>query len=112
MSCKITYTPTFAKELKRLAKRYKSIKQDYAALLQSLQKDPLQGIDLGKGVRKVRMAISAKGKGKSGGARVITYTVLCANVDAELTLLTIYDKSDRSNISDREILDLLLRNCF
>lgn len=110
MSCKITHTPRFAREIKRLGKHYKSLKQDYADLLESLHENPLQGVDLGRGLRKVRMAITSKGKGKSGGARVITYTVLLQEVDSELKLLTIYDKSECENLSDKELLNILIQN--
>ena len=78
MSCKITYTPDFAKALKHLAKKYKSMKTDYAQLLNDLRANPFLGTDLGRHLRKVRMSITSKGKGKSGGARVITYTVILA----------------------------------
>ena len=107
MNCNITVSPQFIKELKRLSKRYKSIKEDVKILGNSLRENPLQGTDLGKGLRKVRMSISSKGKGKSGGARVITYTVILANIASEVKLLTIYDKSECDNISDRELQDLL-----
>lgn len=110
MSCKISVTPDFLKTLKRLSKHYKSFKDNVAALGVSLQENPLQGTDLGKGLRKVRMAITSKGKGKSGGARVITYTVLLKEVDSELKLLTIYDKSECENISDKELQNILKRN--
>lgn len=110
MNYKITYSPNFAKELKQLGKRYHSIKQDYENLLNELKENPLSGITLGKNLRKVRMSIASKGKGKSGGARVITYTVLFAKVEAEIKLLTIYDKSDRDNISDKELQDILKQN--
>ena len=63
-----------------------------------------------KRLRKVRMAIASKGKGKRGGARVITYTVILAQTDAEIKLITIYDKADRENITDAELLDILRRN--
>ena len=69
--------------------------------------NPFEGVDLGMGVRKVRMSIKSKGKGKSGGARVITYSLTVDDEDVNLTLLTIYDKSERSTISDKEIKDLL-----
>ena len=69
--------------------------------------NPYEGVDLGMGVRKVRMSIKSKGKGKSGGARVITYSLTADDEDINLTLLTIYDKSERSTISDKEIKDLL-----
>lgn len=103
MNYKIEATEKFKKELKRLGKKYRSMKEDYAQLLASLKERPAQGTDLGGGVRKVRMAIASKGKGKSGGARVITLTVLVTATDADLWLLTIYDKSERESISDAEI---------
>ena len=67
MSYRIEVAPEFARRLKKLSKRYKSIKQDYENFLHSLQSNPLQGVDLGKGLRKIRMSIASKGKGKSGG---------------------------------------------
>ena len=110
MNCRITYSPGFAKALKHLAKKYKSMKEDYAKLLSDIQANPLIGADLGHNLRKVRMSIASKGKGKSGGARVITYTVILAETDTEIKLLTIYDKSDRENITDKELLDLMKAN--
>ena len=64
--------------------------------------NPLQGVDIGNGVRKVRMAITSKGKGKSSGARVLTLNVLVSD-DADVTLLTIYDKNEIENVSDEYI---------
>lgn len=110
MNCKITYTPDFAKALKKLGKRYHSIKQDYAQLLSDLHSNPFMGVDLGHRLRKVRMSIASKGKGKSGGARVITYTIILTQIDTEIKLITIYDKSERENISDAELLEILRRN--
>ncbi len=69
------------------------MQQDFANLLESLKENPEQGADLGKGLHKVRMAISSKGKGKSGGARVITLTALISKTDADIILLTIYEKA-------------------
>lgn len=106
MNCNITATPRFKKELKRLGKHYKSLKEDYAGLLNSLQANPFQGTDLGKGLRKIRIAITSKGKGKRGGARVITLTALVATDEADVLLLTIYDKSERENISDQELEEI------
>ena len=71
MECKITASKSFNKELKRLGKRYASLADDYETLLHDLKQNPALGTDLGRGLRKVRMRISSKGKGKSGGARVI-----------------------------------------
>lgn len=110
MNCKITVTPNFLREMKRLSKRYRSLKADLAGLGEELRLNPFLGTDLGHHLRKVRLAITSKGKGKSGGARVITYTVILAQTETEVKLITIYDKSERENISDTELLDILRRN--
>ena len=110
MSCRITVTPDFLRELKHLAKKYKSIKTDYAQLLIDLRANPFLGVELGRHLRKVRMSITSKGKGKSGGARVITYTIILAETDTQIKLLTIYDKSERENLTDKELLDLMIKN--
>lgn len=73
MNYKIDYIPPFARALKRLSKKYKSLKQDYSRLLEELKANPQAGADLGNGVHKVRLAIGSKNRGKSHGARVITY---------------------------------------
>lgn len=65
---------------------------------------------MGKGVHKVRMAISSKGKGKSGGARVITLILALSEKDTEIGLHYIYDKSERNNISDKELIEILKKN--
>lgn len=96
MNFEIVPTPHFERELKVLSKRYKSMKDDMKAFRESLQKMPLQGSDLGGGLRKIRMSIASKGKGKAGGARVITYNVLAKEVGGKVYLLEIYDKSDFS----------------
>ena len=110
MNCKIETTPDFARELKQLAKRYPSLKEDYRDFLDALCKSPLQGESLGKHLRKVRFPIASKGKGKSGGARVITHTVLVESDGADITLVTIYDKSDQANITDKELKKLIKKN--
>ena len=104
MSYKIKYIPKFEKELKRLAKKYPSIKLDFALLLESIKQQPNQGKALGNDCFKIRMSITSKGKGKSGGSRVIT----CFKVKLDTVfLLTIFDKSDQENISDKELKELL-----
>lgn len=96
MSYSIKVSSSFAKEAKRLAKKYPSFKKDYEIFLESLQENPLQGDELTPGIRKIRMAIKSKGKGKSGGARVITYNVIAEQHNGIIALLLIYDKSDFS----------------
>lgn len=61
-------------------------------------------------MRKIRMRIASKGKGKSGGARVITFTVVASVEETEINLLYIYDKAERSSVSMKEIEDLLVQN--
>lgn len=97
----------FKRNFKRLSKKYHSIDRDLEKLLDELETNPYIGADLGDGVRKIRMAVSDKGKGKSGGARVITYTVEIDEESGKVTLLTIYDKNDRESISKSEIAGLL-----
>lgn len=98
MSCRTIPTPIFAKSLKALAKRYRSIKSDIEAFRKALEENPNQGTELSPGIRKVRMAIKSKGEGKSGGVRVITYNVLTKELDGDVYLLEIYDKSDASTV--------------
>ena len=105
MSFEIIPTPPFAKELKTLAKKYKSIGDDLRKLIKELDENPKLGTYLGKDCYKIRMTISSKGKGKSGGARVITYVKV---VHEKIYLLDIYDKSNSESISDKELM-LLIR---
>jgi len=104
MSYSIIAVPTFRKELKRLAKKYQSLKTDLAVLFESLEENPIQGTSLGKNCYKIRLSISSKGKGKSGGARIITYFVIAYET---VYLLSIYDKSVKENLTDKELNDLL-----
>ena len=110
MNYEIIVKPTFQREAKRLAKHYSSFKEDFVSLIDDLEQNPLLGTDLGHGLRKVRMKITSKGKGKSGGARVITFTLVVSQQDAVLNLLYIYDKADRASISEKEIEQLLKQN--
>lgn len=103
----ISYSPEFLKQLKHLAKKYKSIADDLEVLRDELKTNPYAGSDLGNGARKLRMSIRSKGKGKSGGARVITYLLSVIEENIEITLLTIYDKSEKESISDKEIKALI-----
>lgn len=98
------------REAKRMKKHYASFADDYDALVADIKANPLLGTDLGGGVRKVRMRITSKGKGKSGGARVITFNVIIAATDTEVNLLYIYDKAERSTITAAEIGSLLRQN--
>lgn len=97
-------TPDFKKFFKKHAKKHPSLKTDLQELTKILKEQPDSGINLGQGVHKIRMAITSKGKGKSGGARVITYLV---TEDNEVYLVYIYDKSQLENITKEQIMELL-----
>lgn len=104
MSFEIDTIPAFDRQIKRIAKKYPSLKSDLINLKKQLTHQPVQGAALGKDCYKVRMAIASKGKGKSGGARVITYVHV---VGETIYLLSIYDKSQKSSLDDGE-LDALI----
>lgn len=94
------YLPQFVKRLQNIIKKYPSFKQDFAALLKELEQQPQTGTPLGKDCYKIRLAIKSKGRGKSGGARVIT----CVKIEKEkLYFLTMYDKSEQATITDAEL---------
>ncbi len=105
MKYKVVYTDNFERELRRLAKKYRSIKNEVKELINSLEDEPKQGISIRKDCYKIRMAIKSKGKGKSGGSRIITHVVHVE--DQMVYLLSIFDKSDQDNISDKELEKLL-----
>jgi len=104
MNYSVYPTPDFKKFLKKLVKKYPSLKADLQSLIRTLEEEPDSGIHLGQGIHKIRLAIKSKGKGKSGGARVITYLV---TQDHEVYLVYIYDKSQLENISKEQILELI-----
>lgn len=98
MSFEVHYTSNFAKAAKALAKRYRSLKSDLSDFIDSIESNPFQGDELTPGIWKIMMAITSKGRGKSGGARVITYTILITEDSGDVYLLDIYDKSDYSTV--------------
>ena len=98
MSYEISPHKTFLVEAKRLKKRYHSFNDDLEELKKSLLQNPFQGAELCPGIRKIRMPIKSKGRGKTGGARVITANAIVAEHEGKIALLTIYDKSDASTV--------------
>lgn len=103
MNYRIELGSSFKQKFKRLRKKYHSLDKDLAQLADELRQNPAAGTDLDRGVRKVRMAVSDKGKGKSHGARVITHTAIISVEEGVITLLAIYDKAEQDSISDKEI---------
>ena len=110
MNYAIVTTESFVKGVIPLAKKYRSIFDDLENLKKELIENPTTGADLGNNIRKVRMAIASKNKGKRGGARVITCNVLIDVVNTDIYLLYIYDKSERTSMSKKEIEDLRKKN--
>ena len=106
MSTVIT-SDNFEKEARRLIKKYRSLAQEIAMLIAQLASNPNQGTAIGRECYKIRLAIKSKGKGKRGGVRVITCVVALKD---EVTLLSIYDKSEQSDIADQELNRLLREN--
>lgn len=98
------------KKLNASEKKYPSIASDIKQLANDITDSPSLGTDLGGGLRKIRMRITSKGRGKSGGARVITFTVVVSVEGSEVNLLFIYDKAERSTITKDEIEQLLKDN--
>lgn len=96
--------PSFRRALKPLAKKYRSLLEDINVLAEQLRQNPQIGTPLGQGCYKIRVAVSSKKQGKSGGVRVITCIKI---VDDHVILLTIYDKSEKDDISNKELLSLL-----
>jgi mRNA-degrading endonuclease RelE of RelBE toxin-antitoxin system len=94
----------FEKQARRLARKYPSLKKDLLNLVVSLKETPFQGIFLDNNCYKIRVAITSKRKGKSGGARVITHLVV---IEKLVYLLSIYDKSEKADLSPGELKSLL-----
>ncbi len=108
MKVTFDYLDEFQRGAKALRKKYPSFEDDYNTFLDELEQNPFSGESLGKHTYKNRMAIASKGKGKSGGARVITYNLQQQSEDeVTITLMTIYDKSDISNVSDAYLRSLV-----
>ncbi|WP_338230212.1 type II toxin-antitoxin system RelE/ParE family toxin [Algoriphagus taiwanensis] len=97
-------TPDFKKFFKRLFKKYPSLKDDLLKLIQKLEKDYKIGTPLGSNLFKIRISISSKNKGKSGGARVIYFFVSKQN---EIYLIHIFDKSELESLPKETFVDLL-----
>jgi len=111
MKIKVITSENFRKKAKRLLKKYRSLKTELQNLETQLMENPELGVLLDNDCYKIRIAIESKGKGKSGGARVITHVVIRVNQDSDETkivgLVTIYDKSEYDDISDSELIKLV-----
>ncbi len=104
MTYKVKSLDIFERQAKRLSKKYPSLKSELLELVEELKKNPTSGTAIGKNCFKIRISIASKGKGKSGGARVITNFLIS---DTTVYLLTIYDKSEQESLSNKELSELL-----
>lgn len=104
MNYSVKPIPVFERQAMRLIRKYPSLKKEPLELGVSLKQKPEIGIPLGNQCFKIRIAIASKGKGKSGGARIITHIQV---TETTVYMLTIYDKTERPDITDKELDDLL-----
>jgi mRNA-degrading endonuclease RelE of RelBE toxin-antitoxin system len=104
MSYSIGLTDNFKKGAKKLQKKYPSLKSELEELGNTLAKNPTIGTHLGNNVYKIRLAIKSKGKGKRGGARVMSYVKI---VNEKIYLFSIYNKGEKDDISDQEIKEFI-----
>jgi mRNA-degrading endonuclease RelE of RelBE toxin-antitoxin system len=114
MSCKIVVIDDFKRDAKKLVKKYVSLKTELAELQAQLLKKPRMGTLIYENTYKIRVAVKSKGKGKSGGLRVISHVVeveirVEENTTQNFTvfLLAIYDKSETENITDKDLKNLI-----
>lgn len=111
MKVEVRVTKGFRRQAKPLLKKYPSLKSELFQLQDLLHSTPNAGVGIMPGVFKIRLAVKSKGKGKSGGLRVITFleTVVVAEFEEKyeslvfVNLIAIYDKSEVENIADTEI---------
>ena len=104
----IRMLPEFEHKAKTMAKKYKSFVKDHKDFIESLKANPIQGKSLGGGVYKIRISITSKSKGKSGGARILTYNVKRVDPDKIfIILMSIYDKSEMESVSDSYLKSIL-----
>ncbi|KLT64862.1 type II toxin-antitoxin system RelE/ParE family toxin [Pedobacter sp. BMA] len=107
MENKIVYSAIFIKKAKIYKKKYHSLVEELYELESKLLENPAQGNDLGSGLFKIRLAIKSKGKGKSGGFRIITYLVSTSIDGIVINMLTLYDKSEESSIDKKELQKII-----
>jgi mRNA-degrading endonuclease RelE of RelBE toxin-antitoxin system len=106
MNFNVIATPRFIRELKRLVKKYPSLKTEYISLIKALESTPSMGVPIGNDCYKIRLSVASKGKGKSGSVRIITYLY---TIRESVFLLSIYNKGEQDDIDNKELLKRLKR---
>lgn len=108
MNVNVIPTKPFEREAKFLLKKYVSLKAELVALGNQLTLNPYLGDKITENTYKIRIAVKSKGKGKSGGLRLITFILVKVEEQEEITnvfLLAIYDKSEYEDISNSKIAE-------
>jgi mRNA-degrading endonuclease RelE of RelBE toxin-antitoxin system len=111
----IRISKSFTSQAKPLLKKFKSLSSDLLNLQKELLINPRLGTSLGADVYKIRLKISSKGKGKSGGARVVSFLQseiifveeFVSKEEIVINLISIYDKSEISTFSEKELKELI-----
>jgi mRNA-degrading endonuclease RelE of RelBE toxin-antitoxin system len=104
MSYSVELSSNFKKEAKKLIKKYPSLKIELVKLFFELEQNPTLGIPLGDNIYKIRLAIASKNKGKSGGARVLSFVKV---TDTRVLLFSIYNKGEIDYLTENEIKALI-----
>lgn len=106
MTNSVITTPLFESKFKRYSKKFPSLDKEILELEETLVINPRSGIDLGGNLYKIRLASKDKGKGKSGGFRIITYLKIESEDATDIYLITIFDKSEESNIDKATLIKI------
>lgn len=106
MTNQVVPTEIFETKFKRLKKKFRTLNEEMKELTSVLEQVPTTGESLGSGLYKIQLASKSKGKGKRGGFRIITYLLSKREDGTDVYLLTIYDKSEESNIKKETLLTL------
>lgn len=112
MNVEVFVSDNFRREAKKYLKKFRTLKEELEVFQRSLLENPHIGDKITDRVYKVRLASKSKGKGKSGGFRIINYLLESEEDETGTTrisviLLSIYDKSETSTLSDNHIAHLI-----
>jgi mRNA-degrading endonuclease RelE of RelBE toxin-antitoxin system len=114
MKVVVRVSKSFKRQAKPLLKKFSSLNKELIQLEDELIDNPRLGKPLGQDSYKIRLAVKSKGKGKSGGLRIISHldTEIIGLIETEydniiVNLISIYDKSETASISDKELRDLI-----
>lgn len=105
MKLQVFYTPLFERKFKKHLKKHQSLSDDLKLFIEGVS--TANPVNMGGSVFKYCMSVKSKNKGKSGGFRIISFEVLVNENEKDITLLTLYDKSEQESISKTEIVEIL-----